>query len=135
MSLSALTGTRLRERRLTAGLRQANGAVAAGISASCLNLIEHNRRRVAGQVLARLAAALGLDGAVFAVGREAALLDDLRGAAGSGQSDSELNRLKDFVGRFPGWASLLAAVHSRATQKVWALEALNDRMMHGPHLV
>ena len=47
MALSALTGTRLRERRQALGLRQADLAAQMGISASYLNLIEHNRRRIA----------------------------------------------------------------------------------------
>ena len=55
MPLSMLTGLKLRERRLAAGLRQADVAVRAGISASYLNLIEHNRRKVTPDVLERLA--------------------------------------------------------------------------------
>ena len=61
MSGTALTGSRIREQRMAMGLRQAELAARAGVSASYLNLIEHNRRRVAGAVLARLAQALGLD--------------------------------------------------------------------------
>ncbi|MBE0555254.1 MAG: helix-turn-helix transcriptional regulator, partial [Rhodobacteraceae bacterium] len=61
MGISALTGSRLRERRLAAGLRQADLAALAGISGSYLNLIEHNRRRIAPDLLDRLAAALGVE--------------------------------------------------------------------------
>jgi transcriptional regulator with XRE-family HTH domain len=82
MPLSALTGTRLRERRLARGLRQADVAVAAGISASYLNLIEHNRRKVTPEVADRLADALGLDRAALAGGGAAALIEGLRSAAG-----------------------------------------------------
>ena len=136
MPLSALTGTRLRERRLTAGLRQAEVAAAAGISASYLNLIEHNRRRVSAAVLDRLAAALGLEVAAFAEGREALLLDDLRAAAsGLHPAAGELDRLEDFVGRFPGLAGVLAALQGRVMAQDRALEALNDRMTQDPHLV
>jgi transcriptional regulator with XRE-family HTH domain len=135
MPLSALTGTRLRERRLAAGLRQADVAAAAGISASYLNLIEHNRRRVAGDVLARLAGALGLDLLAFSKGREAALMEDLRVAAAGGEAaEPEVDRLEDFVGRFPGWARLVAGLNGRVMGLERALEALNDRMTHDPHL-
>jgi transcriptional regulator with XRE-family HTH domain len=135
MPLSSLTGTRLRERRLIAGLRQAEVAAAAGISASYLNLIEHNRRKVAGPVLARLAAALKLEVAEFAVGRGAALVEDLRAAAAAGGgTGAEVDRLEDFVGRFPGWAALLAGLNGRVMAQERALEALNDRMSHDPHL-
>ena len=44
-----LTGGRIRERRIALGLRQAELAPRAGISASYLNLIEHNRRRIGGK--------------------------------------------------------------------------------------
>ena len=37
-------GTRIRDRRLSLGLRQASVAETAGVSASYLNLIEHDRR-------------------------------------------------------------------------------------------
>ena len=54
----SLAGTRIRERRRMLGMRQGALAKAAGISASYLNLIEHNRRNAAGRVLLALAEAL-----------------------------------------------------------------------------
>jgi transcriptional regulator with XRE-family HTH domain len=135
MPLSALTGTRLRERRLVAGLRQADVAAAAGISASYLNLIEHNRRRVGGALLERLGEALGLQPSAFTEGREAALLDDLRAAAAAAEgAGAEVERLEEFVGRYPGWAALVAGQHGRVMGLERALEALNDRVTHDPHL-
>ena len=47
MPMSALTGSRLRGRRVALGMRQADLAALVGLSASYLNLIEHNRRRIA----------------------------------------------------------------------------------------
>ena len=47
MPRAALVGSRIRERRSLLGLRQADVARAAGISPAYLNLIEHNRRRIA----------------------------------------------------------------------------------------
>jgi transcriptional regulator with XRE-family HTH domain len=135
MPLSALTGTRLRERRLAAGLRQADVAVLAGISPSYLNLIEHNRRRVSAPVLDRIAAALGLDRDAVSGGREAALMEDLRAAAArSEDAGAEVDRLQEFVGRYPGWATLVAGLHGRAGGLERALAAVSDRMTHDPHL-
>ncbi len=143
MSLSALTGTRLREHRLAAGRRQADLAAAAGISASYLNLIEHNRRKVTPEVLDRLAGALGLDRVALAGGADAALIDGLRAAAGaaagvaggaSGDGGAELDRIEDFVSRFAGWAGLVVALDRRSQGLQRAVEALNDRMSHDPHL-
>lgn len=135
MPLSALTGTLLRERRLAAGQRQAEVAQAAGISASYLNLIEHNRRKVTGPVLDRLSEVLGLDRAALAGGREAGLAENLRAAAGRDPAArAELDRLEEFVGRFPGWAGLVADLDGRVQGLERAVAALNDRMTHDPHL-
>lgn len=134
MPISALTGTKLRDRRLAAGLRQAEVAAKAGISASYLNLIEHNRRKVTPEVMERLADALALDREALAEGREAALVEDLRAAAARGGAQAEVDRVDDFVDRFPGWAGLLAALDARGLALERAVEALNDRMTHDPHL-
>lgn len=138
MPTTALAGTRLRQRRLAIGLRQADLAVRAGISASYLNLIEHNRRRIGPDVLTRLAAALGLPESALSEGVEGGLLDDLRAAAadtsGEVELPAELDRIEDFVGRYPGWAGVLAGLHRRAGRLARAVEALNDRMSHDPHL-
>jgi transcriptional regulator with XRE-family HTH domain len=135
MPLSALTGTKLRERRLAAGLKQADVAALAGISASYLNLIEHNRRKVTLAVRERLADTLGIDRTALADGQNAALVDDLRAAAARWAPQvAELDRIEDFVDRFPGWAGLLAALAARNLALERAVEALNDRMTHDPHL-
>ena len=135
MPLSALSGTKLRERRIAGGLRQSEVALRAGISASYLNLIEHNRRKVTPDVMERLAGALGIDRAALAEGKEAALIEDLRAAVARGATEAaEVERVEDFVDRFPGWAGLLVALDARALALERAVEALNDRMTHDPHL-
>ncbi|MFN4153152.1 MAG: helix-turn-helix domain-containing protein [Paracoccaceae bacterium] len=132
---ASLTGSLIRERRLALGLRQGDVALAAGISASYLNLIEHNRRRVGAGVLERLAGVLGTEAAVLAEGAGGALIDDLRAAASTAPGvQPELDRIEDFAGRFPGWAAVLAAQHHRAAQLERAVGALNDRLTHDPHL-
>ena len=134
MPISALTGSRLRERRLAQGLRQADLAIAAGISPAYLNLIEHNRRKVGPAILSRLASALGTDPATLTAGAEGTLLDDLSAAAAAHAGLAELDRIQDFAGRFPGWAALLADTHRRAEGFSHAVEVLNDRLSHDPHL-
>lgn len=135
MPISALTGTKLRDRRLAAGLRQAQVAAQAGISASYLNLIEHNRRNVTPEVMERLAEALQIDQATLVEGKDAALVEDLRAAAARGGTPgAEVERAEDFVDRFPGWAALLASLDARGLALERAVEALNDRMTHDPHL-
>ncbi len=135
MPMTALTGTRLRERRIAQGIRQADLAGMAGISASYLNLIEHNRRRISAPLLELLAAALGVPVAGLQEGAEATVLDELRAAAGAVPgAGAELDRVEDFAGRFPGWAAALVQQGLRAAALERVVEALNDRMSHDPHL-
>lgn len=135
MSMTALTGSRIRERRLVLGVRQADLARGSGISASYLNLIEHNRRRVGPEVLARLADALGLDVAALEEGADAVMAADLRdAAAGATGAPPELDRIEDFTARFPGWAELAAAQHRRIGRLERAVATLSDRLAQDPQL-
>ncbi|MEZ5730950.1 MAG: short-chain fatty acyl-CoA regulator family protein [Paracoccaceae bacterium] len=137
MARSALTGTRVRERRLLIGLKQADLARAAGISPAYLNLIEHNRRKVSADLVERLAGALGVEAAALAEGAETAIFESLReAAAGAGPEDHapEVERIEEFLGRFPGWAALLAARQARLVALERSFEALNERMAHDPFL-
>ncbi|MEO5620173.1 MAG: helix-turn-helix domain-containing protein [Cypionkella sp.] len=133
MPISALTGSRLRERRVALGLRQAELAERVGISASYLNLIEHNRRRIAAPLLERLAEALGQPVMGFQEGVSAAVLEGLRSAAAR-LPGAEVAQAEEFAGRFPGWADLVAGLHGRVIGLERALEQVNDRMSHDPHL-
>jgi predicted transcriptional regulator/DNA-binding XRE family transcriptional regulator len=137
MARSALTGTRVRERRLRIGMKQADLARSAGISPAYLNLIEHNRRRVGAALLTALADALGIEEAALAEGAESALMEGLReaaaGAAGA-ETEPEIARIEEFVSRFPGWAELLSARQARVGALERAVEALSERMAHDPFL-
>jgi transcriptional regulator with XRE-family HTH domain len=133
MSVSALSGSKLRAKRISLGLRQGDVARAAAISASYLNLIEHNRRRVPPDVLARLADVLGDAPAAFADGGGGAILDDLRAVALASPS-AEIVRVDEFAQRFPGWAEAVLSLYQRNLSLEGAIAALNDRISHDPHL-
>ncbi|MEP5730981.1 MAG: short-chain fatty acyl-CoA regulator family protein [Sulfitobacter sp.] len=135
MAREALTGSRIRERRVMAGFKQADLARQIGISASYLNLIEHNRRRIGGKLLLNISAALGVEPQVLTDGAEAALIATLREAADQmGLSGPEAERADEFAGRFPGWADVLAGTSRRITALEQTVEALTDRLAHDPHL-
>ncbi len=135
MSASSIIGTRIREKRMALGMRQTELASAAEISPSYLNLIEHNRRRIGGRTLLKLAEALGVEPTLLSEGAEATLLLALEGAAGSRKElKAETDRLEEFAGRFPGWAQLVAALHQRVETLERSLQNLTDRMAHDPHL-
>ncbi len=137
-----LTGTRIRQQRLARGIAQGALASQAGISPSYLNLIEHNRRKIGGRILLRLAEVLEVDPQTLSHGSEAALIAALREAAGEaaeigdaeGAAAPDLDRAEEFAGRFPGWAHLLAGTLRRAQAAARQVDALSDRLAHDPQL-
>lgn len=134
MPRGALTGSRIRDRRLSAGIRQADLARTVGISASYLNLIEHNRRRIGGKLVADIARALDCEVSTLTEGAEAVLLAALGEAAAAGGQGAEEDRAEEFAGRFPGWARLLAERHGRVERLEREVEVLSDRLAHDPQL-
>lgn len=138
MSKSVLTGTRIRARRMALGLRQADLARAAGVSASYLNLIEHNRRRVTAELVTAIAQNLDVSAETLTEGSEGAMVQTLRSVAALSDPDTqtgpEVERIDEFLGRFPGWAAALAAAHTRADELERTVEHLSDRMTHDPYL-
>lgn len=135
MARDTLTGSRIRERRLFLELRQAALARQVEISASYLNLIEHNRRRIGGKLLVDIARALGVEPSMLTEGAEVALIATLReAAADAGKPVAELDHADEFAGRFPGWAEVLAGEHRRVATLERTVQVLSDRLTHDPHL-
>ncbi|WP_298256728.1 helix-turn-helix transcriptional regulator [uncultured Litoreibacter sp.] len=135
MSKSALTGSRIREHRLMRGMKQADLARETGISASYLNLIEHNRRRIGGKTLLALSQVLGIDPSTLSQGAERAVVADLQDAATTDSAVSvELDQIDDLVARFPGWAAKITAQHHRLRRLEQTVGGLNDRLTHDPVL-
>lgn len=134
---TAILGARIRERRRSIGITQADLARRIGISASYLNLIERNKRRIAGPLLRRTAEALDLgldelDGAaerrLLETLNEVAHLPDLQALGAEADSAGEL------IGRYPGWARVLAALARSERAATSAARALADRLTHDPFL-
>ncbi len=131
MAERVLTGTRVRNRRLDLGLRQAELAERLGISASYLNLIEHNRRRISGPLLRSVSQVLGVDAALLEDGTAEAVLEPLKAAAAAFPAASvEEGRAEELVARFPDWAALIAAQQARIRQLEDRGRALSDRLAH-----
>lgn len=135
MSRTSLTGSRIRERRQLKQMRQAELAKAVGISASYLNLIEHNRRRIGGKLLLDIAGALDVEPTLLAEGAEEALIERLRQAAqANAGTGAELVQVEEFAGRFPGWARLIVEQGRREADLLRSLDVLNDRLANDPQL-
>lgn len=128
------TGTRIRERRLDLGLKQAELAKSLGISASYLNLIEHNHRRIAGPLLVRMAQILDVDPTLLTQGAARATLDQMHAAASSADIAPEVARTDELAARYPGWAEVIAQQQTRITTLEARIQELTDRMTSDPEL-
>lgn len=134
MTIQRLVGSRIREKRLDLGLRQASVAETVGISPSYLNLIEHNRRRIGGKLLADLARALGVDTSLLADGADTEMLDRMRAAAASAYGTVEVDRTEELAARFPGWSALIAGQAQRIAMLEQHSQILADRLAYDPQL-
>ena len=138
MATQRLAGSRIREKRLDQGLRQAAVAETVGISPSYLNLIEHNRRRIGGKLLSDIARELGVEPALLVDGADADMLDQMRHAASQFEADlpakAEVARAEEMAARYPGWGALVVAQSERIAALGGQVQALSDRMTHDPQL-
>lgn len=131
----SLVGPRIRERRRARGVSQVALAKDVGISASYLNLIEHNKRGIAGRTLIAIARELDMAPAELAEGADAGMIDTLTEAASAAPgAGAEMNRVSELIGRFPGWARVVGAIAQRAEAKDRQLSLLSDRLAHDPYL-
>ncbi len=134
MPQQRLTGSRIRERRLDRGLRQAAVAEVVGISPSYLNLIEHNRRRIGGKLLTDLARALDVEASLLTDGADREVLDAMHRAANLGEAAAEIDRAEELAARYPGWAALIAGQTDQIAGLQDQIRALQDRMAYDPQL-
>jgi hypothetical protein len=109
MAIDPIIGTRIRDIRLDQEIRQADLAKMVGISSSYLNLIEHNKRRIAGKLLSDVALALSVAPERLSQGVNTSLLDQLHSAATNLSAKVELDRAENMAVRYPGWAALIVA--------------------------
>ncbi|WP_439109923.1 short-chain fatty acyl-CoA regulator family protein [Lentibacter sp.] len=134
MAIRTLAGSRIRERRIAQGLRQADLAADVGISPSYLNLIEHNRRRIGGKLLQELALRLEVEPALLAEGAEQEVIARLGNVAERLGEEIGMAESTAFAGRFPGWANLMIRAGRRIDELERNVETLTDRLTHDPHL-
>lgn len=131
----SLIGPRIRERRRARKISQVALARDVGISASYLNLIEHNKRGIAGRTLNSIARELDMAPAELSEGADAGLIDTLTEAAGAAPSaGAEMDRIGELIGRFPGWARVVGALAQRSEAQDRQLTLLSDRLAHDPYL-
>ncbi|HNU11392.1 MAG TPA: short-chain fatty acyl-CoA regulator family protein [Rubrivivax sp.] len=134
---SPLIGATLRQRRRALGIAQAALAAQLGISASYLNLIESDKRNIAGALLKRVADALGftldeIDGA--AERRLVADLGELCGEPLLADLGLEEAGAQALAGRQRDWGRALVRLHRAWLDRGQAVSALSDRLHQDPFL-
>ncbi len=118
-------------------MTQADLARAVGISASYLNLIEWNKRRIAGTRLRKIAEVLDLSLDQLEGSAERRLLEMLTETAHLPSLSAlgiETDRTGELIGRFPGWAKGLAALVRSEREAVARAQTLSDRLSNDPFL-
>ena len=131
---SPLIGSRIRQRRTEVGLKQADLAKRVNVSASYLNLIEHNKRRIGGKLLLDIANALGTEAEYLSVGAEAVVIQGLMNASAVLDGDVEIDRIQELAERMPGWATAVIGAAERIGELEQTIGLLSDRLANDPHL-
>jgi transcriptional regulator with XRE-family HTH domain len=131
----SLTGTRIRARRKARKVTQAALAQAAGISPSYLNLIEHNRRKIAGRTLQAIAQELGMSPRALSENPDARFMEALQQAASdNAMPGAEAAQLQEFASRYPGWAGVVETLYLQCQGQRETLASLTDRLNQDPFL-
>ena len=133
----AILGSRIRQRRRELGVTQSDLARRVGISASYLNLIEWNKRQIAGTRLRQIAEALHLPLAELEGSSERRLAEALTEVARLPSLEGleiEEERIGELIGRFPGWSRALAALARSEREAVARAHVLSDRLSNDPFL-
>ncbi|MBO6719834.1 MAG: DUF2083 domain-containing protein [Rhizobiaceae bacterium] len=132
-----LTGLKIRAYRKQAGLTQAELARRVGISAPYLNLIEGNRRSVAGALLNAIAEALGIDAGDLDGGAERRMVQELQELASDPRFSSAHGApsgAEDLVGSHAGWSTFILRLARAYEDQSQAILALADRLNRDPFL-
>lgn len=130
-------GHRIRSRRQELRLTQTGLAQKIGISASYLNLIEHNRRAIGGGLLRRLAQELDLEMERLSGGEESRLLAELSEIAADplfAASPLDLADAPELIGRHADLARALLTLYRTYRDARQQAEMLSERLSQDPFL-
>ena len=135
--IKSILGTRIRERRKELHVSQGNLAKESGISASYLNLIEHNKRSIGGALLVKLAEALDIELTELEDAGERrlhSLLSEIAHIPKIKALGVEHERIGELIGRFPGWARALNSLARSEQNSIAKSLILADRLTHDSFL-
>ena len=132
-----LAGLKIRARRMQAGMTQGELARRVGISASYLNLIELNKRAIADVLVERVANSLDVERSELDGEAERRVVANLEEIAADPEIANAIDPpgpAADLIGRNPGWADLVLALHRAWHDQKEAAAALADRLNRDPFL-
>jgi predicted transcriptional regulator/transcriptional regulator with XRE-family HTH domain len=135
--MRAPIGIRISSRRKALGLRQADLARRAGISASYLNLIEANKRQVAGALLKRIASGLDIDIEQLTGESEHRLIQELEEALADpalASSNAIPVDARELVASRPEIAAIIVRLHRAYEDATTSAEAYASRLRADPLL-
>lgn len=133
--MQRVLGPQLKEARRRKRIKQRDLAARLGISAAYLNLIEHDKRRIAGRLLNEIVRELEIDRAQLTRNTETLYLETLQQIARShGGGQIELDKLPEFIGRNAGWADLILTLANETESQAAAIEGLTEQLAHDPVL-
>jgi len=130
-------GLKIRKQRKANGMTQAVMAQRLDISASYLNLIEHNKRPIAGKLLIRISEELGIDvGSLDGAAEQRTILDlhELTIDPLLRELNLSQKTATELVGQHPQWANALVTLHRTYLDQQQSIIALSDRLNHEPFL-
>lgn len=120
----AYVGTRLKRLREERGLKQADLALALGLSPSYLNQLERNQRPLTVPVLLRINATFGVDVQLFSEDDEARLVTELREAFPDGAEQISGAELRELAMNLPAVGRSFLTLHRRYREAVERNEAM-----------
>lgn len=135
--MRAPIGFRISNRRKSLRISQAALAREVGISPSYLNLIENNKRDIAGALLQRVAQCLDIDIGDLTGEAEQKLLQDLEEAYADPTVESlpfQPDERRQMVAQYPASAMALARMHRAYMGAVANADAYADRLRSDPML-
>lgn len=137
MSTGTMMGSRLRKLRRDRDISQARLAERLGISASYLNLIEHNRRALTVPLLLRISQILNVDPQMFAPQQEGVMASQVTEAlrdplfSAHAMSDDDV---RETVTQAPELAQALSTAYKAYLKAQDDLQVLRERLAHDPDL-
>ncbi|NUN12453.1 MAG: DUF2083 domain-containing protein [Myxococcales bacterium] len=131
-------GAKVKSMRTQRGVTQAQLAAELGISASYLNLIEHDRRPLTANVLIKLVKALDVDLAQFESDVDERLVLELQEVFGDLALENHVvpaDDIREFARTLPGVADAVVALYQRYQNTQTSLTTVASQVTHNDELV